>query len=124
MLGTAFRRQMMMDGNMNSISFICTKTDSIRAEEVVNSLGADGICARTATDPAVFQALDDELMAATDDEEAKRRAYAGARRVRAGLCNHMSAFCVLLELQAVCQLVSGSRLECLPNRDRASCRSG
>ena len=30
MLGTAFRRQLMMDGNMHSISFICTKTDSIK----------------------------------------------------------------------------------------------
>ncbi|KAK9811490.1 hypothetical protein WJX72_004764 [[Myrmecia] bisecta] len=41
LLGEQFRRQMLMDGQYGSITFVCTKTDVIQVSETVRSLGQD-----------------------------------------------------------------------------------
>ncbi len=42
LLGQSFKRQLKMDGGLNSVTFICSKTDDISLEEAQDSLGLDG----------------------------------------------------------------------------------
>eukprot|EP00698_Gefionella_okellyi_P025647 TRINITY_DN9456_c0_g2_i1.p1 TRINITY_DN9456_c0_g2~~TRINITY_DN9456_c0_g2_i1.p1 ORF type:complete len:1253 (-),score=282.11 TRINITY_DN9456_c0_g2_i1:1602-5360(-) len=66
LLGENFRRQMLMDGQYGSCAFICTKTDDLKASEVISSLGVDTICQTTGTSLEKFQQMDDELVALED----------------------------------------------------------
>jgi GTPase SAR1 family protein len=42
LLGSSFRQQLTMDGNYCNVTFICSKTDQMKVEEVVDQLDEDG----------------------------------------------------------------------------------
>ncbi|KIZ06102.1 hypothetical protein MNEG_1857 [Monoraphidium neglectum] len=60
LLGSTFRRQMLMDGQYSNISFV---------SEIVLNLGAREICERSGTSPEDFAALDDAIRGLQGDQE-------------------------------------------------------
>ncbi|KAL4423152.1 hypothetical protein ABPG77_007805, partial [Micractinium sp. CCAP 211/92] len=75
LLGESFRRQMMMDGQFGSISFICSKSDNVMPREVIDGLGVDEICARTETSLQDFITLENQILAKQDEEAERQRVY-------------------------------------------------
>ncbi|GFR49232.1 hypothetical protein Agub_g11231, partial [Astrephomene gubernaculifera] len=80
LLGSSFRRRLMMDGQLDNITFVCTKTDDIDWTETLRDLGAEEVCARSHTDPRVFAALEARLESLRQEEKAAKKAKAATTR--------------------------------------------
>lgn len=76
-----FRRQMTMDGLIGSISFVCTKSDSVSVEKVVEDLGEQGVCQRSGISPDTFQALRAAVTQAQEEEADARQRFEAKYRV-------------------------------------------
>ncbi|KAG2439503.1 hypothetical protein HXX76_004857 [Chlamydomonas incerta] len=80
LLGTDFKRRMVMDGQVNAITFICTKTDNLDVSNILNSLSVEEVCARSGTELAAFHSLDEAIMRLQDSELAAEKATKQAKR--------------------------------------------
>ena len=60
LLGEAFRRQLFLDGQYANLTFVCTKSDIINADEFVRSL-------KLTKETRHFQAIVDEKKALVED---------------------------------------------------------
>ncbi|PSC69626.1 tat pathway signal sequence [Micractinium conductrix] len=75
LLGDSFRRQMMLDGQFNAISFVATKADNIMPREVIDSLGVQDICHLTGTSLESFTQLEEQIEERRDEEGDLERGY-------------------------------------------------
>ncbi|KAG2445202.1 hypothetical protein HYH02_008670 [Chlamydomonas schloesseri] len=80
LLGTDFKRRMVMDGQVHAITFICTKTDNLDVSSILNSLSIEEVCARSGTDLVAFNQLDETIMNLQDQELAAEKATKQAKR--------------------------------------------
>eukprot|EP00198_Chlamydomonas_reinhardtii_P008705 XP_001698042.1 predicted protein [Chlamydomonas reinhardtii] len=89
LLGTDFKRRMVMDGQVHAITFICTKTDNLDVSSILESLSVEEVCARSGTKPAAFYELDKRItrlqLEARDADNAAKAAQTRVS-VRAGVC--------------------------------------
>ncbi|KXZ52426.1 hypothetical protein GPECTOR_9g470 [Gonium pectorale] len=105
LLDSSFRRRLVMDGQMDSLTFICTKTDDLRAEETRCNLGDDGrVCKLAGVSPEALAALN-AAIDASEAEEAQTEKAADrlqkqlrSERLKWGMAyRRAEAVCVALE---------------------------
>ncbi|KXZ41754.1 hypothetical protein GPECTOR_294g795 [Gonium pectorale] len=70
LLDSSFRRRLVMEGQLDALTFICTKTDDIEASDTRRTLGDAGVCERAGVSPEALEELDAVLEAREAAEEA------------------------------------------------------
>ncbi|KXZ52701.1 hypothetical protein GPECTOR_9g747 [Gonium pectorale] len=70
LLDSSFRRRLVMEGQLDALTFICTKSDDIEASDTRRDLGDAGVCERAGVAPGALEELDAVLEAREAAEEA------------------------------------------------------
>ncbi|KAG2493806.1 hypothetical protein HYH03_008025 [Edaphochlamys debaryana] len=78
LLGSSFRRRMVMDGQLDALTFVCTKADNISVQGTLEELGVSEVCALAGVAPEAFMALDARIDSLRREEARAKKAKKAA----------------------------------------------
>ncbi|PNH06795.1 Nuclear GTPase SLIP-GC [Tetrabaena socialis] len=85
LLGSDFRRRMVMDGQLDAIAFVCTKTDNIEVGGTMEELGLEEVASRSGVPYEELLALDERITQHKAEEAGALKASGAAGRKAAGM---------------------------------------